>query len=441
VDLGQRALKNIEQPVHAYQVLQGGNRRDVASPAEAVSGTANVDLSLQQRPSLALLPFRNLNGDIENDFIADGISLGIQTLLVQLSGMFMINAVSIHSYRSGEKTAADVVRDLPVRFVLEGTTQRSGQRVRVTAQLTDLRDSVVVWAERYDRELEDIFALQDDITRQVTSSLNAELNQSEFLRIWTRDLKGHGAWEYFLRGVSHLYKFTKDDNLRAREMFIKLYDLHPEKVHGPSYIALTHWIEATTGWAERPAEVLKQAAEWATKAVSYEYNDGLGHVIMSDIRLHEGRHDEALALCEQAVEYRTNCPAALGQEAAVRLYCGDAPGAAKSAREGMMMRQMLPPVLINLLATAYRDNGQIELSIPAAREAIRLDPAFTDGLVTLYSDYVLAGDNDEARRIADEILAADPEFRISNYLAKHPYRDKSKLEQLAEALHAAGLPE
>jgi tetratricopeptide (TPR) repeat protein len=119
----------------------------------------------------------------------------------------------------------------------------------------------------------------------------------------------------------------------------------------------------------------------------------------------------------------------------------DAPGAVKSAREGMTVRQMLPPVLINLLATAYRDNGQIELSIPAAREAIRLDPAFTDGLVTLYSDYVLAGDNDEARRIADEILAADPEFRISNYLAKHPYRDKSKLEQLAETLHAAGLPE
>ena len=106
----------------------------------------------------------------------------------------------------------------------------------------------------------------------------------------------------------------------------------------------------------------------------------------------------------------------------------------------MTVRTMLPPVLINVLATAYRDNGQIELSIPAAREVVRLDPAFMDGLVTLYSDYVLAGDDDEARRIAEEILAADPKFQISNYLAKHPYRDKSKLEQLAETLHAVGLP-
>jgi tetratricopeptide (TPR) repeat protein len=146
-------------------------------------------------------------------------------------------------------------------------------------------------------------------------------------------------------------------------------------------------------------------------------------------------------LCEKAVEYRSNCPAALGQVGTVRLYCGDATGAVKSAREAMTVRNMHPPVLINLLAAAYRDNSQIELSIPAAKEAVRLDPAFIDGLVTLSGDYVLVGEDDEARRIADEILAVDPEFRISDYLAKHPYRDKSKLEQLAETLHATGLPE
>jgi tetratricopeptide (TPR) repeat protein len=224
-------------------------------------------------------------------------------------------------------------------------------------------------------------------------------------------------------------------------MFEKLYALHPEKAHGPGYIAVTYWAEATRGWSDSHAETLRQAAEWATKAISYEDHDGLGYVILSYIRLHEGRHDEALALSNKALEYRSNCPAALGQEAVLRLYIGDAPGAVKSARESMMVRPMLPPVLINVLAAAYRDNGQIELSIPAAREAVRLDPTFIDGLVTLYSLYVLAGDDDEARNIAHEILAADPKFGISDYLTKHPYKDRSTLEQLGETLRAAGLPE
>lgn len=440
-DLGEPALKNIEQPVHAYQVVHGGDRRDETASANASSGSGSVDLSAQRRPSLALLPFRNLNGDTENDFIADGIALGIQTLMVQLSGLFLINAVSHQGYRAGEKTAADVARDLPARFVLEGTTQRAGQRVRVTVQLTDVREHAIVWAERYDRELEDIFALQDDITREVISSLNAELSGADSLRIWTRGLTGHGAWEYFLRGVSHIYKFTKADNLRARDMFEKLYALYPDKVHGPSYVAFTYWLEVTRGWADSLAESLEVAAYWAEKAISYKENDGLGHTIMSDIRLRERRHDEALALCEKAVEYRSNCPGALGQWAAVRLYSGDASDAIKSARESLAKRVMCPPLLINLLANAYRDNGQYELSIPAAREAMRLDPSFTDGLVTLCSDYVLAGDDSEARRIAKEILVADPEFSISEFLEKHPYKDEATLQHLGETLHAAGLPE
>ena len=387
------------------------------------------------------MPFRNLNGDAESDYIADGIGLGIQTLMVQLSGLFLINASSDQDYRDGKRTAAEAVQELPVRYALEGTAQCAGQRVRVLVQLTDIRDNTVVWAERYDRDLEDVFALQDDITREVVSSLNIELLGRDFERIVTRDLSGNGSWEYFLRGVSHIYKFNKGDNERARQMFEKLYALNPNKVHGPSYIALTHWIDVTRGWTDSPTDSLTQAAEWAAKAIQYEDNDGLGHVIMSYVRIHEGQHDEALALCEKALEYRSNCPAALGQVAAVRLYCGDAPGAVKSAREALNVRTMHPPLLINLLAIAYRDSGEIGLSIPTAQEAARLDPMHTDALATLCSDYMLAGNDDEAHRVARDIVFIDPAFQISNFATKHPYRDESKLTQLVEALRSAGLPE
>lgn len=398
-------------------------------------------LSLPSRPAIVIMPFRNLNETGENDYIADGIGLGIQTLMVQLSGLFLINASSDQDYRNGTKNASEVARDLPVRFTLEGAAQRVGGRVRVSVHLTDLQDNTVVWAERYDRDLEDVFALQDEITREVVSSLNIELFGRDFERTVTRDLSGDGAWEYFLRGVSHIYKFSKNDNACARQMFEELYSLKPKKVHGPAYIALTHWIDVTRGWSDAPTDALRQAGEWAKKAMQYRDNDGLGYIIMSYIRLQQGQHDEAMALCEKAIEYRANCPATLGQIATVKLYCGDAQGAVKSARDALSVRIMHPPLLVNLLATAYRDCGEIDLSISTAEEAVRLDPLLSDHLATLCSSLVIAGNKLEAHRLAEEILSVDPHFRISDFAAKHPYKDRSKRMALEETLRFVELPE
>ncbi len=414
---------------------------DPRQEPENSTNAGGPGLSLPRRPAIVIMPFRNLNEDGENDYIADGIGLGIQTLMVQLSGLFLINAAADQDYRNGTKTASEVARDLPVRFTLEGAAQRVGRRVRVSVQLTDLQDNTVVWAERYDRDLENVFALQDDITREVVSSLNIELFGRDFERTVTRDLSGDGAWEYFLRGVSHIYKFSKTDNERARQMFEKLYSLKPNKVHGPAYIALTYWIDVTRGWSDAPTESLGQAGEWATKAMQYRENDGLGYIIMSYIRLQQGQHDEALRLCEKAIEYRANCPATLGQIATVKLYCGDAQGAVKSARDALSVRIMQPPLLVNLLATAYRDCGEIGLSISTAEEAVRLDPLLSDHLATLCSSHVIAGNNAEAHHLAEKILSIDPHFRISDFAAKHPYKDPSRRVALEESLRCAELPE
>ena len=438
-DLGSRALKNIEEPVRTYRILNAGTS---VKPTGASTDPADVVPGLLERPSVAIMPFKNLNPNAADDYVADGIGLGIQTLLVQLSGLFLINACSDRAYREGKVTAAQAMRDLPVRYALEGAVQTAGQRIRVTAQLTDLKDSAVIWAERYDHDLEDVFTLQDDVTREVISSLSGEILGADLRRIWTRVLTGRGAWEYFLRGVSHFYKFTKDDNALARQMFEKIYELHPDKMIGPGYVALTHWLDATRGWSGSRTESVREAAEWAERAtVSDEQNNGLGHIILGSVRLLERHFDEALAMCRRGVGYRANCPFALGQLAAVENYCGDSRGAVKSAREALTVRTIYPPPLVNVLAMAYRDSGEVGLSISAAREATRLDPQHTDAYVTLCTDYVLAGENDEARRTADEIVEIDPEFRISEYAKKQPYRDAENLVQIVQALRSAGLPE
>jgi adenylate cyclase len=275
----------------------------------------------------------------------------------------------------------------------------------------------------------------------VITSLGSELLGASLDRIWTRGLTGEGAWEYFLRGVSHFYKYTKRDNASARGMFEKIYQLHPEKVIGPAYLALTHWVDATRGWSNSLAASMRQAGELAEKSIEpEEENNGLGHVILGSIRLREGRHEEGLALCRKGVAFRANCPFALGQLAVVQNYCGDARGAVKTAREALTVRMLYPPPIVNVLAMAYRDSGEIGLSIPAAREATRLDPEHTDAFVTLCSDYALAGDVDEARRVADRIVGMDPEFRISAYVKKHPYKDATIIAHIAEAIQSAGLP-
>ena len=441
-DLGNMALKNIEEPVRAYRIANAGQMEKSAVTTSTTTTPNKALLPLPRRPSIAIMPFQNLTGDVQHDYIANGIGLGIQGQLVQLSGLFLVNASAHQGYRDGKVTAADAVKGMPVRYVLEGTVQQASQHVRVTVQLTDLHNSTVIWADRYDRDLEDIFALQDDVTREVISSVGSEILGGNLDRIWTRGLTGEGASEHFLRGVNHFYKHTKHDNAIAREMFDKIYHLHPDKVIGPAYIAVTHWFDATRGWVDSPAASIKLAREWAEKAIEpEEENNGLGHVILGSIWLREGRHEEGLALCRKAVMFRANCPLTLGQLADAQLHCGDARGAVKSAREALAVRMIYPPPLVNVLAIAYRDSGEADLSIPAAREAIRLDPEHTDAFVTLCSDYVLSGHDDEAHRIAGQIIEIDPEFRISSYANNLPYKDTTKITNIVETLRSAGLPE
>ncbi len=438
-DLGARTLKNIEEPIRVFRILDAKILASSETPNEK-AGDAQQALR-PVRPSLAILPFHNMGGDAEADFIADGIGLSIQTLLVQLSGLFFINACSHQAYREGIVDAVQVAAELSVRYVLEGAVQRFGNRARVTVQLTDVHSSEVVWADTYDRDLEDIFALQDDITREVISSLSSEMLGGHFDRIWISHLSAPGAWQYYLSGISHFYKFTPNDNAIARQEFHKLHDLHPDQTIGASNIALTHWTDAGRGFVDSPAESIEKAREWAEKSIEPEdHNIGLSHAVLGSIRVLEHRHDEGLALCLRSVAFRANCPFAIGQLAFAQLYSGNPSEAVRSSREALSLRLHYPPPLVNTLAKAYRDNNEIDLSIPAAEEAVRLSPKSSEGMVTLCSDYQLSGKQEEARAASRRIIEIDPEFRVSSFAERQPYRDDAWLAKVAGALEAAGLP-
>ena len=186
---------------------------------------------------------------------------------------------------------------------------------------------------------------------------------------------------------------------------------------------------------------MEQAATWSKKAMEYEDNNGIGHAVFGHLQLLDGKHDEALTFCSKGAELRASCPLAHGLLGLVLNFCGDAESAVKSVREALSIEKVYPAWLIDILAAAYRDCGEVELSIPTAKESLRLNPQNNDARLILCSDYKLAADHVQAQRVANEIIDSDPAFRLSDYAISQPYKNPAALERLIGTLREAGLPD
>ena len=439
--MGEQVLKNIEEPVRAYQVLVPSMHNTVSETAYSSSGPSSPDFALPDRPSIAILPFKNQGADQDKDYLADGIRLGIQASMVQLSGLFLINVRALNDYRGREVSAEEAGNELGVKYILDGTVQQAGNRVRTVVQLTDVKTGQAIWAETYDRVWDDVFELQDEITKEVISSLNIKLLNREISRIWDKKLVNPEAHQYFYRGLSSLYEGTREDNTVAREMFEEMYRVQPDSVMGPSNIAVSHWLDAFFNWSDSQSDSYAQAEEWAIKAIEYEDNNGLGHAVLGHLQLLHGNYEEAIKTSSKSVELRSSCPLAHGLLGVVLNYSGDARAAIRSIREALHLQRVYPPWLINFLATAYRDCGEVELSITAAEESLRLNPQRNDAKLILCSDYNLASDHNQARNTAEQIITSNPSFSLASYAKRHPYKDRTLLKRIIGALREAGLPE
>ena len=440
-EMGEQSIKNIENPVKAFNVLTKGAQNNPNKSSALKSDSEALNFKSPDRPSIAILPFKSLGSGQDQDYLADGIRLGIQASLVQLSGLFLINVRALNAYKSREISAVEAGNELGVANIFEGAVQQAGNRVRATVQLTEVATGRAIWAEKYDRVLEDIFDLQDEITREVISSLSVKLLSGEVGRIWAKKLTNPEAHQYFYRGLSHLYEGNKDDNAIAREMFEKLYAIEPNFVAGPSNIAVTHWNDGFFNWTNSQTESYALAEKWAVKAAQYEDNNGLGYAVLGYLQLLKGHHEEALETCTKAKELRASCPLANVMRGLVLNYIGDSTAAVRDIREALYLQRVYPPWMINFLATAYRDSGDLDLSITAAKESLRLNPESNDAQLILCSDYKIAEDHQQATGIANSIIGQDPSFSLVKYADSLPYKKTATLEKVVGALREAGLPE
>ncbi len=436
VPLGIQSLKNIVEPIAVY-------RLSVRSPESESSEqrALGVDLSLPARPSIAVLPFKNMSQDPEQEFFTDGLTEDIITRLSYLRDLLVISRTSTFAYKGRAVRVEDVARELGVGHVLEGSVRKAGNRIRVTAQLIDAATGGHVWAQRYDRDLTDVFAIQDEITHAIVVAMQIELTDGEVARLeigGTRDLD---AWEAFLQGVLALLKYGKEDIADARRLFVRALSHDCDYLDAKVYLAWTHWIDVRFGYATDRAESLALTRNLLEEIIAVGDNSANAMHLEAALAIIEGRHEKALKAAKAAIRLGPCKIFGYAPAALIHMYCGDAQSALDLTRTTMRLSPFCPSDAVYYLAYALTWLGDYENAIEAAKEYGRRLPTEVYAYTLEAIVYEFAGDNDSSRSAIKALRDLYPTFTLKDFISHEFYRDSKDLNRVVVALRKAGLPE
>lgn len=332
-----------------------------------------------------------------------------------------------------------VAEDLGVRYVLEGSVQRAGERVRITAQLIDGLTGRHLWAERYDRQIGDIFTLQDDITNQVVTALEVKLTEGEAARLSRRQTDNTEAYELFRRGLKHFRRSVKTDNDQARRIFKKAVTLDPGFADAWCFLGYTHQLDWYFGWSENEAQSLKRATELAQKAIALNDSSPYPYILLEVIHLFSREYDEAIAYGEKAVAIEPNHADATLELARTLEYAGRPEEAIELVKKAMRLSPYYPEWYLGVLAVAYRLAGNYDEAISAFEKRRERNPDSSLphlGLALLYTE---VGREEEAREAAAEVLKRNPKFSLKQVTNRLPYKDPAEVERIIVGFRKAGL--
>lgn len=409
---------------------------------EAVRGgppqLQSLVMPLPDHPSVAVLPFNDLTGTDDRRYLAEGLRIDIQNALVKISGLFLIAVGSANAFRNSDPVHAG--ERLGVANVLHGAVRASGSTIRLDVQLIDVASRQVLWAERFEQTLDDTFAVQDEIAREVVTALDVRLVGGEQARVWRKTLRDVEALDHFYRGIEDFFRMEKEAMSRARRRFESVDRIQPQVPIGATWLAFAHWFDAFRRWTDDPRRSFALAGEWAAKAIAMEDADGQAHTVMGHVHLLDRNFDQALAVAQQAVAIRPNCTNANGFFANVLHFCGDQIRAIEHIKRAMRFSPVYPLFFAGILAAAYRADGQRAAAIIVAQEMLRLSPRDIQSRLALAACYAVDGWQAGAQAMADEILQIEPEFSVTAFAEAQPYRDANLLQSYVSELRDAGLP-
>jgi adenylate cyclase len=427
-DLGEQQVKNIDRPVRVWSWVAAG---------KALSQEPGDQTTPAARPSIAVLPFDNMSGDLEQEYFSDGITEDIITALSRFHWFFVTARNSTFTYKGRAVDVKQVARELGVRYVLEGSVRKSGSRVRVTAQLIDGTTGNHVWAERYDRDLEDIFELQDEISQRIASTLVPALSRAELKRIVAKRPNDLDAWDCYLRGVERLNDFSAEGNAAAREHLGQALAIDPNYSDACAALALSYVRDVNLGFASDRVAALTEALSAAHRAVALDGASSDAHHVLSTAYLLSDQPDMALAEARVSVELNPNDAQALHALGNKSDLMGDPEGIPRMVRAQQLDPQSTDRhALQAFLARAYVNARDYEKAIAIAQSAIRSRPEYPNSHFILAIALAHMGRADEAKAAMARAEALSPGF-LAGRADWAPYADPDSNRHLQEGMHKA----
>ena len=431
-DLGEHQVKNIDRPVRVWRWSEPTRAGSTVSGSES--------LPLPDKPSIAVLPFTNMSGDPEQKYFSDGLTEDIITELSRFRQLFVIARNSSFTYKGQAINVQAVGRELGVRYVVEGSVRKAGNRLRINAQLVDSLTGHHLWAERYDRQLVDIFDLQDEITQSIVSALSVMVAQAERKQAQRKDPVRLEAYDYCLRGQYVLLEFSREKNAKALRFYEKAIELDPTYSMAYAGMAWARHNEFRWGWCDTPEASLNLALVAARKAIALDDSNHEAHFALCAVHLSRGEHDAAITEYKRAILYNPNDADLINYFALVLIYSGQPEEALQYTRKAMRLNPHYIPQYPLFLGRAYYGFREYEKAIVSLKEAVDLNPDFLPPHRMLACAFAQLGRSDEAKAEAGEVLRIDPTFTIAGEQAL-PFRKATDLEHYLDGLRKAGLPE
>jgi adenylate cyclase len=440
-DMGEQQVKNIARPVPTHRV-----RLDTQADegiAAAVTATRSARPPLPQKPSIAVLPFANRSGDAEQEYFSEGITEDIITNLSHNHSFFVISRSASFTYKGPGVDVGKVGRELGVRYVLEGSVRRAGNRVRITAQLIEAATGHHLWAERYDRELADVFAVQDEIARSITGAIAPGIIAAEIRQAQRKDPDQLDAWDRTVRAHWHIRRFTREDLAEARRLLTEAISFDPENSMAYADLALARHFEAVFGWGDGPVESHNRLGEAARKAVAADESDAMAHTALAIFELFSGRHEEARRRLHRALNLNPNSEFARGYLGASYAFGGDYEAAVPHLEEAIRLspRGLLLVIWHICKGWAALLAERYEEAVEFTEHAREANPEFPDIYAVLASAYGHLGNTAAARAALDQLLHRMPGLTASDERLVRPFARVADRERFLEGMRKAGLPE